>query len=302
MKFNAMLVGAGRRVSLAERFIDNGFNIISYETSKDVPLSKICKIIIGLSWKDPNIQQDILETAIKNNVKLIVPLQDEAVCILSQIEQKNKSNTDVVFLNSNYETSHTCFNKKLFADFITTYFPELYPFPDSFPLICKPVFGFSSNNITTINNVNERISIDSNKFILQKQIFGKEYSVDCYFDKTNKFIDAVTRERIRVAGGEVLTSKTSHKDILYDYSKLIGEKFKIKGPACFQYIIDNNDQPFIIEVNARFGGGTVLSMESGLDIISLIKKDYFNYDFNYQPKSWTNNLLMERYYKETFFN
>jgi hypothetical protein len=126
MTFNAMLVGAGRRVSLAERFIDNGFNIISYETSKDVPLSKICKIIIGLSWKDPNVQQDILETAIKNNVKLIVPLQDEAVCILSQIEQKNKSNTDVVFLNSNSETSHTCFNKKLFADFITKYFPELF--------------------------------------------------------------------------------------------------------------------------------------------------------------------------------
>lgn len=302
MTLNAMFVGAGRRVSLAERFIENGFNIISYETSKNIPLSKICKIITGLSWKDPNLQEDITSTIIEHDIKLIIPLQDEAVCVLSQIETNfNSADNRTIFLNSSFETSNTCFNKKLFADFISIHFPELYPFPESFPLICKPVFGFSSNNITTIHNSNEKISINNNEFIFQKQIFGKEYSVDCYFDKYSKFVDAVTRERIRVAGGEVLSSRTSHKDTLYHYSKLVGEKLKIRGPACFQYIIDNNDQPFIIELNARFGGGVILSIESGLDMISLIKKDYFDYDFEYTPKSWTNNLLMERYYKETFF-
>ena len=73
------------------------------------------------------------------------------------------------------------------------------------------------------------------------------------------------------------------------------------GPICFQFMLDNGS-PRIIEINSRFGGGCILSLEAGFPIIDLIKKDYFNLDFDYIPLRCKKNLLMERYFREAFFD
>jgi|TARA_B100001094_G_scaffold331074_1_gene398238 carbamoyl-phosphate synthase large subunit len=299
MQINCLFVGAGRRVALAKKFISHGFNIFAYEASSSVPIASTSKIILGRRWKDKDIVEHILDTIHKYNIKLLVPLQDEATYLLSKI--KNQNVTDANILTSNIQSTAICFNKKFFSEFMENNFNYIYPSPDCFPQICKPMFGFSSKNISVIHNSTELSNVDQSTFVLQQQVSGKEYSVDCYFDKNSNFIDAVTRERIRVSGGEVITSKTDFIESIYKSSKSIGEKLKLIGPICMQYIIDKENNPFIIEINARFGGGSTLSMEAGLDMIALIKKEYFDYDYKYKPLTWKNNLLMERCYQDFFY-
>ena len=179
-------------------------------------------------------------------------------------------------------------------------FPNYYPISNNLPKIAKPRFGFSSKEIIFINDDSQLSEIDKTKFVIQKRLFGKEYSSDAYFDKFGNFIDCVVRERIRTSGGEVISSMTLYNEEIYQACKIIGERLKLEGPTCFQFIVEN-ETPKIIEINSRFGGGCILSMESGLDMINLIKKDYFGFDFFYESLSWKRNLLMERYFSETFF-
>jgi carbamoyl-phosphate synthase large subunit len=299
---NVLFLGGGRRFSLAKRFINEGFQVFSYELTSCVPVSINSTIIKGKPWGDPLIEQDLINTIKTYNIDIVIPLQDEGIITCAKLKNFYSSSSSPTFLTSELPSAEICFNKKSLEQYATCYFPEIYPIPDlSYPKFCKPIFGFSSKNLSVINTLQEEQNVDFAQFILQKQIFGTEYSVDAYFDPASNFVDAVIRERIRVAGGEVITSKTLYNDDLYQISKLIGEKLKLIGPICFQYIIDKNTKPYLIEINARFGGGSTLSIEAGLDMISLIKKYYFNFNFDYQPKKWNQNLFMERYYMDSYF-
>lgn len=297
---NVLFIGGGRRVSLAELFKKNGFDIFSYELNSSIPISINSTIISGKSWSDPDIENDLINKISNYEINLIIPLQDEAVVICARLKNKILNN-NIIFLCTNSDSSEICFNKKKFESFMVNNFPKLYPLAShEYPKFSKPIFGYSSKDLNTIYSFEQEQKVDLNKFLIQKKVFGKEYSVDAYFDFNSNFVDAVVRERIRVAGGEVITSLTIFDEKLYKITSEIGEKLKLKGPTCFQFIVEN-DKPFILEINARFGGGSILSIEAGMDIIKLIKKDYFNFDFKYIRNSWKKNLLMERYYKETFF-
>jgi hypothetical protein len=60
----------------------------------------------------------------------------------------------------------------------------------------------------------------------------------------------------------------------------------------------------LFEINARAGGGIILSMEAGLDVIEYIKQEYY-LEKEVKPidlNSIKNGLIMRRVNKEFFFN
>lgn len=298
-KIRALLIGAGRRNSMIDLLRKSEIEVICYEISDLVPVSINSKIIKGLKFSDSNIKKDIIEKINDNNIDICIPFMDEIIPILSEIKDTNE--LKCVFLCASIEASEICFDKIKFQIWMEDNFPEYYPSPKKLPKIAKPRFGFSSKELIFIENDNQLSNIDRTKFVIQKRLIGKEYSSDAYFNRYGKFVDCVVRERLRTAGGEVISSITLYNEKIYQACKLIGEKLKLEGPTCFQFIIED-DEPKILEINSRFGGGCILSIESGLDMISLIKKDYFELDFFYRPLSWKKNLLMERYFSETFFD
>jgi carbamoyl-phosphate synthase large subunit len=44
------------------------------------------------------------------------------------------------------------------------------------------------------------------------------------------------------------------------------ESLPLRGPVVLQLIVDESNQPHIIELNARFGGASTASISAGLDI------------------------------------
>ena len=282
-------------MSLAEEFVKHGFTVLAYELGFTVPISAVSTVVKGLKFNDKHFHTDMRYAIINYKIDLVVPLQDDAVHKCSMI-------TNCKVACSGTKAAETCLDKGLFEKWCLSNFPQYYPKNiGSFPKIYKPKFGFGSRGIFIAHNKAEQPKVNMSEYIVQKFIVGKEYSVDGYFDVNSKLVDCVPRERIRVANGEVLSSRTVEFKELQKITKLIGQKMKLKGPTCFQYIVGDDGKPYIMEINARFGGGALLSMHAGLPLIAMIKKDHFNYEHDYKVGSWKRNILMERANREFYY-
>jgi carbamoyl-phosphate synthase large subunit len=293
-----LFVGGGRRVSLAERFHGYGFTVEAYENDCVSPISQMCKTHIGRSWENSAIEYDLVKNYIDNGYYLL-PLHDMAVILLAEIKKLYPDRTNQVIVSSP-EVANICTNKLLLEQFMMKNFPDLYPNLDCDGYIIKPIIGYGSKDLT-INKTPQY----SHNYIAQKLIVGTEYTVDAYFDKQCKMIDAVPRIRLRVGDGEVIDSITENNLRLIDITKKIGEKLNgLNGPVCFQYIMDGKTaEIFLTEINARFGGGVILSLEAGLNIIKWIEAEYFdNTPIACTSGQWKHGLLMRRVSREFFFD
>lgn len=303
MDKNILFLGGGRRVELAKRFFDRGYKLFSYELNKKQPIGRYARIKEGLTWDNPDVEKDIISFCNLMQIDLIIPLQDAVIPIAAFISPTSCSAN---VLAPSRDTATICYDKLLFANFMQMYHPNYYPsIVDSHhEVIIKPRYGNSSKGIEIFDDV-ESITyptLTSSNNVGQKFIKGKEYSVDAYFSFRSGYVDSVPRERIRVAGGEVITSKTVENARLQELTSMIGTSLGIYGPANFQYIIEKDTfRIYLLEINCRFGGGSTLSMEAGLNIVDLIENDFFDGKNEYTPDKWKRNLLMERSYRDHYY-
>lgn len=285
-----LLVGAGRRYEMALKFIRSGWDISSYESDINCPLNLLkVPIYQGKRWSDPGLHEELRKISI--DYDLILPFQDKAVEVLSII--KSESSNDSVCV-SPIKTSTICLNKIQFANTFSKY--DFYPRPiHGMPAIIKPVDGFGSRGIRYTKEWKGESYSDA---VVQNLIEGgREYSVDCYFDKRHRLVDFVPRERIEVVAGEVVKSCTISKDRLpfENIINQISSILKFCGPVCMQFITCRENKLWIMEINARFGGGSTLSLSSGCDMIDLLKTEYVDNDSIKNYKSnWKTNFHLSR--------
>jgi len=313
-----LLLAAGRRYSFVKLLQEHGLDVYSYELDKRCPIHHICETYIGNSHSYPIQIHDINRIIEKNNIQLVLPMNDYWSAHASSVFTKYKDSfTEVV--SSESRAAHVCYDKKEFdkvmmASPYSINYPTYRPFFDS---IAKPQYGNSSIGLVHIpwydvlTQYRYRLSKD---FVVQRKIDQRvEVSVDAYFNKSSKFIGGVPRTRDRVAGGEVVDSTVipfgnkEAKDLLYLTEK-IGEHIGLKGPTCFQFMKDQSpgyiaeqSEWKLFEINARFGGGCTLTIRSGFDMIQMMINEYiYNKDINnYRDFPYT-GLTMKRVFNDTF--
>ena len=292
-----LLVAAGRRVSLAQRFIAHGFDVYSYETEVQCPISTVATIVEGKRWADPDIRQHIVDTIAEIEPDLVLALSDHATPILSSIPYRG-------VVAASGRTNALCLDKKKFEQKLEMqdYYPSV---EEDKPVILKPIQGANSKGIHKMDY--ERylyFKLDyQDTHIAQRCVKGFEISVDAYFNKFSKMVDAVPRERVEVQGGEVSRSTTLSRDAygVFELTKQVGEWFGLVGPVCAQFIVENN-KAYIMEINARFGGGVILSLEAGFDQIQLLKEEWVEgKQVSLQLHDWKSNFSMTRYFQEYFY-
>jgi carbamoyl-phosphate synthase large subunit len=303
MAMKALLIAAGRRVSLAKRFIAAGFDVFSYETEASPPISEVATIIKGQPWGTSLISNTVVECHIQNTIdevkpNLVLPLADKATDILAELKWMHKG-----IVVGCPDGAYTCLNKRAFERVLHSkpYYPNPAPFHQ---VILKPIEGFGSKGLQECNYYDYQLNKDEyeHDYVAQRLIEGFEISVDAYFNKDNKMVDAVPRKRIEIQGGEVCRSITMERNVfgVSDITREIGHQIGLVGPICAQFIIEDS-KPYIMEINARFGGGVVLSMEAGFDMIDLLKREYVDGE-TIKPKEypWKVGVGMVRYFQEHF--
>lgn len=264
-----LFLGGGRRVSLAERFAARGCAVLGYELDTRVPLAAVGKVLLGHPWASPDFGPHLRQVAAAYRVDLVVPLDDAGVVALAQ-----ESDLPCPRACPPADAARACYDKGLFETAVVGHFgfdDAVYPFAvDGRPAVVKPRRGCGSKGVRRVDRF-ERVSFqwDGDAEVAQRELSGPEFSVDCFYGPTGSLVGASPRERLRVAGGEVVESRTVDRPDLVELCRRLGRALGLHGAACLQFMGDADGRCRVIEANARFGGGSTLSCAAGLDLVGL---------------------------------
>lgn len=309
-KITILMLGGARRVSMAELLKRSGerlgfdIKIISYELDVQVPIATVGKVVTGLRWTDPGVVEDILRIVIEHEVRIILPFVDGSISVAARCRERMP---DLFVPVSDPDTAVLMFDKILAAKAFKEAeipIPTTYKIIDAeMPVIAKPRFGSASRGIQVFHDIEDLMHLQNiSDYLLQEFIEDKkEYTVDCYVDKSGEILVTVPRERLEVMGGEVTRTITRRIPELEKMSADIIAKFGLRGPVTLQFLYDNSrDRYLLMEVNPRLGGGVVCSIYAGAPIPDYIISEALGIPVR-PCDDWANNTLMARYQKETIF-
>jgi len=303
---NILFLGGAKRVSLAERLMKAGkelgktVNIFSYELDKFVPISAIGKIILGLKWQEPDILNHLQKIVEENNINILLPYVDPATIIAARLKPKS----DIFIPVSDLSVCETFFNK---ANAQVWFSENGFPVPlvkQKLPIIAKPVTGSASQGIIIIKSKTELLNFENDynqaDYVLQQYIDADEYTVDCYIDSNYRPLAIVPRKRLEITAGEVTKAVTVRDDTIIRLAAEIIAASRLRGPVNIQFLKEKTTgKLFVMEVNPRFGGGVINSIEAGADIAGMLIKEYLSLP-NEAVTDWKENLLMMRANREFF--
>ncbi len=136
-----------------------------------------------------------------------------------------------------------------------------------FPVLVRPSFVLGGRAMQIVSNERQlrhylqtAVEIDTDKPVLvDKYIRGKEVEVDAICDGQSVFVPGIMElvERTGVHSGDSISVYPSFsisnkvKGIILQYTKKLGLAIGIKGLYNIQFIVDDMDDVYIIEVNPR---------------------------------------------------
>lgn len=310
-EINILFLGGARRTSLAERFIAAGnklgkrVNIFAYELSAEIPLIAIAQeIIIGKRWNDPQLMEHLNWVVDKKNIHILLPFVDPAVEVLARFKAHYQRQNVMVPVSS-LEVAQTFFDKIIAQQW---FLQHGFPVPqanDNFPLIAKPRKGSAAKGLVILENEQQRTTFfqshSYDDYLLQAYLDADEYTVDAYVSiHEHKVLGMVPRLRVEVFNGEVIKSVTMRDEYILGLSERILNNASFEGPITIQFLRERKTgELYVMEINPRFGGGVINSIEAGFDIPLLLLQEYLHLPVA-SINSWKENLVMIRTFKEIF--
>lgn len=310
-KITVLMLGGSRRVSLANRFKASGRRLgyevefVAYELDTDVPFALVGKVIKGKRWDDPDVVNDLVRVVRENHVNIILPIVNGAMEVAALC---HNALPDVFIPVSDFELTSQLYDKveaaKMFKD-AGIPAPRTYSIIDNeMPAIAKPRKGGSSRGVHIFYEVDDLMALPSlDSYLIQEYIENaREYTVDCYVDKSGRTLVTVPRERIEVMGGEVTRTRTVRINALIEMSRKVLDSFKFSGPVTIQFLYDpKTDRYLLMEVNPRLGGGVICSLFAGAHITGYILREAMGIEV--EPcDDWKEDILMARYQQEAIFD
>ena len=305
---NILFLGGAKRVSLAEKFIQAGLqrncsvHIYSYELDEHVPIAAIGNVIKGLKWSSPDLYTHLSEIITSKQIHTVLPFVDAAIAVTSKLAVLHP---ELYFPVSDLEIADIMFDKVTANAWFINHQLPVPPQNETFPLIAKPRKGSASKGIIVFHDQDDADYFNKKNnpddFLIQKFIPGIEYTVDCYISRAGKLISAVPRMRAEVTSGEATKTITVKDEQILGLSAEILSKGKFKGPVTLQFIRNAaTAETYIMEINPRFGGGVLASIEAGADSAQVLIDELLALPVH-ENTFWKENLIMTRSFRETYF-
>jgi carbamoyl-phosphate synthase large subunit len=313
---NILFLGAGKRLSLLEYFQKSaeklGVNLRMYsiERSKYVPIALVAEILEGPAFTDPLFDSMLFKTVAEKQIDMVIPLFDSACTALS-VHKDNLALMGCRAVVSSHELCKTMEDKKK-ADWwflrndIPT--PDWDKVPSSYPYIAKSRLGFGARDQMVIRNDHDSQwfwrNHSTRDYFLQPFIKGQEYTIDCFIAQDGSVKSILTRKRLEIEAGEVMSSVTHRNDAVIDLvlTTLHAGGKGFVGPLTFQAIVPNDDpeHPLMIEGNLRAGGGSTLAIACGQDYPLWLLEEATIGVASSAPE-WRNGVLLTRCRRDAVF-
>lgn len=154
-----------------------------------------------------------------------------------------------------------------------------------FPLIIKPRWGMGSMSIFRADDADEltffysyaRKQIEKsylnilsseeidNSVVIQEFIEGSEYGLDVFNDLEGNYLQTIAKKKIAMRSGETDMAKVIADQRLATLGESLAALFKHRGNIDVDVLENQAGELFILEVNARFGGGYPFSHLAGVN-------------------------------------
>lgn len=299
-------VGGNSAMALINKLKEKNTKIVGLDSESLSAGLYLCdKSYVIPRGNDSRFLKEILKICEKEKPDLILSGPEEEILVLSQNKKLiEKKRTKI--LCPNYESVVICADKLKTYNFlkkINIPIPKIFTKKNvKFPCIIKPKFGRGGKDVLIVNNKAEMITYlkKIKQPIIQEYIKGTEFSVDVFSDLKGNPLSIIPRIRLSIESGISVKGVTVNDISIINYCKKISKKLGLIGPSCIQCIKNENGIKFI-EINTRFGGGAILSLEANpaiiTNLIKLAKKQ------NPSPKmKFKEGLVMLRYYNEVFID
>ena len=280
-------------VSYIKHLKSKGYYVIGINSEYET----VAKFLCDEYYESPLVSNtsNFISFIEKLDFDVYVPMLDEEHLLFSQ--ELNISFKEKVMTSSaeSINISVSKFETFLFAKKHSINIAEK---TDKVPAFIRMDFSRGSKGAAKIIDQSELDLIDRNKFIIQNVLEGKEYTVDCLCNQDG--IPEIIVPRQRVSASNVsLIGKVCMDNKIIEFCKLILDKIKFIGPINIQ-IIKYKNKLFLIEINPRLAGTSILTINAGADIlVDGIELFLGNYDKSneYEVKD---GLMMYRFFDEIY--
>jgi len=311
-KLTLLLTSAGglTGIFLSKHFKEtSNYRIIAVDMSEYNPLKKW----VDEFYKVPSIKDDrflpIVKEIISNeSVDALIPVTSYDVDYFSKTEIQSELK-GVGILTMDYKDHSTLHDKAScyhFLNNIGILTPKIYTSIEDahYPCVIKPTKSSGSKDTVIIHDHIECGYWKSriiNSIIVQ-YLDGKEYTVDCLFNKKGDCLGANVRERVKIANGGATITRNDYSIKIENIIKKLEKTHIIKGPVNFQFKVLPNNDICVFDFNTRLAsGGLPLTIKSGFDIPNILVKLLLGEKVErWELNSKNDGLTMIRYFDEYY--
>jgi len=122
-----------------------------------------------------------------------------------------------------------------------------------------------SSLYTTLNDLEKVLGSTFPELIVTEYLPGEEYTVDVI--RKGKLMTVIPRKRDLIRSGITFNGSVENNQEIINYSKKLAEVLNLEYCFGFQFKLDENNTPKILESNPRVQGTMVLSTIAGANII-----------------------------------
>lgn len=298
---NVMLTSVGRRAYMVKYFKEvlgnDGKVYVCNSDDKSIAFKYADKKVISPLIYDKNYIPFLVEYCQKNRIDIVISLFDIDLLMLAR-HKKEFEEIGTKVIVSDPQIIEVCNDKWKTYNFLKD---NGFLTPLSFlnmreviekieigklryPIIVKPRYGCGSISVAIAydeedlqyltKKVNEDIensylkyesAVTDNKVIYQECLKGQEYGADIINDLNGETQNVIVRKKLAMRSGETDIAQLVDEQVVRDTLVKLGQVTKhIANMDCDIFLVDG--VPYVLEMNARFGGGYPFSHMGGCNL------------------------------------
>ena len=253
-----------------------GFEVYAGDSDPSSLSFQFCESNWVMPKTDDKYLTEIIEGCKERHIKIVIPTRDGELRFYSRNKQVFMDQ-GIQILVADEGAVELCLDKKLFSDSLQSLGIAAIPsylsldsrIGDS--VVVKERFGAGSQNMALdLTRAEAEIYAASlENPVYQPMVSGREFSVDVWVSQDRNVAIASPRMRDLVIDGEAKVTTTFLNKEIEDLAINLTRAIGVTGISVVQGFILPNDEILVIECNARFGGATTASINSGIPMFDL---------------------------------